>query len=150
MTFRERAKVTKDFSPPHCTGNPILAWILFQTSLWAWEPNKVIHWGTSEAGRGWSWNLNRRSGTELTLGAGCSQEGPLFTWRVVPWGSRRNVGDWRNKHTPRDIKAVFPNGHNSWAWLLFTPQVITRLQSQIWGLNPTSVLYKLCDLGQLT
>lgn len=74
VTFRARAKVTKDFSPPHCTSNPILAWILFQTSLWAWEPNKVIHWGTSEAGRGWSWNLNRRSGTELTLGAGCSQE----------------------------------------------------------------------------
>lgn len=92
-------------------------------------------------------NLNRSSGTELTLGAGRSRKDHCSCDELFPGvgGSSRELK--KQTHTPRDIKAVFPNGHSSWAWLLSTPQVITRLQSQITGFESTSVLYKLCDLG---
>lgn len=44
----------------------ILARILFQTSLWLWEPNKVTHWGrhwssgSLRGGSGQSWSQKRR------------------------------------------------------------------------------------------
>lgn len=114
----------------------ILARILFQTSLWLWEPNKVTHWGrhwSSGSLRGEVGKAEVRKGGSRTWTASESQAqrgGTSVHITVVPWGSWRNVGSRKSKHTPQRSK-------HKW------PQFLSIVVFQ------TSISYK-CDLEQVT
>lgn len=143
----------KDFSSPSCTSNPlILVRILFQTSFVALKTKKgnilrqALKFWATEWGRGWSWK-HKRSLRNWVVSQGRAQQ--ERTSGHATYCSRRNVRSWENKHIPSDAK------HSLSKWLQFLSiaaftQVISKLQSQTWGLNPISIPFKLCELEQVT
>lgn len=148
----------KDFSSPSCTSNSfILVWILFQTFLWLWEPNKVIHWV-----RHWSSGPRRGKEGGAKIRKGGSEnalpQGPGTARKVICFVTCCSLGFLeergelkRNKHTHSEMpSAIFPNGQFPSVAAFHSSSCLTSCQSQTWGLNPISFLYKLCELGQLT